>query len=108
MRTVETRRLKTPARVCAAVETGTDYGGQVVNLVPGVTIWGEFRPDVPVVETPSDEEAFVVQAAVFLCRWADGVVRGTVLRIGGFDWTVTSVSEDADGIVLLQVERVHG
>jgi hypothetical protein len=75
-------------------------------LAPGVTVWGDFRPDAPSVESTA-EEASVVQAADFICRSSVGMTRGGRLNLKGFDWMIVSLDEGADGYVRVRLERSH-
>lgn len=99
--------LQTPAQAYAVSESESDYGGRTFTAVLAGTVWGDFRPDVPAVTATSEGDSYVVQEADFLCRSAEGVERGGLLRLKGFDWRVVSVDEQADGTVRLRIERVH-
>jgi len=98
--------IKTPARLYAVTETETAYGGRTFELEAGAVVWGDFRPDVPVVES-GEGDVGVVQEADFLCRSAAGLARGGRLSLKGFDWTIVSVDEDAEGVVRVRIGRVH-
>lgn len=98
--------LQTPARIYAVTGTESVYGGRSFSLTPGATVWGDFRPDAPTVESTADD-ASVVQAADFICRSAAGMTRGGRLNLKGFDWTIVSLDEGADGDVRVRLERVH-
>lgn len=99
--------LQTPARLYAVSETESVYGGRSFSLMPGVTVWGDFRPDAPAVESAAEGDASVVQGADFICRSAAGMARGGRLNLKGFDWTIISFDEGADGAVRVRLERIH-
>ncbi|MGN6208637.1 hypothetical protein [Asticcacaulis sp.] len=99
--------LQTPARLYAVTETESAYGGRSFSLVPDATIWGDFRPDTPALESTAEGDASVVQGADFLCRSAVGMARGGRLSLKGFDWRIVSLDEGADGSVRVRLERVH-
>ena len=115
MRPLPIDTLMTPATLYAVTQTGTAYGGWTQTLSTTGTIWGDFHPDAPVMRTATGEgadgaagqDAYIVQTAVFICRSADGIVRGATLNLKGFDWTILSLDEAADGSVRLRLERVH-
>lgn len=98
--------LQTSARLYVVTEVESLYGGRSFSLVPGATVWGDFRPDAPAVESTADE-ASVVQAADFICRSAEGMTRGGRLGLKGFDWRIVSLDEGADDYVRVRLERVH-
>jgi len=98
--------LQTPARLYAVTEVESPYGGRSYSLTPGVTVWGDFRPDAPNVENTA-EETSVVQAADFICRSAEGMTRGGRLGLKGFDWRIVSLDEGAEGYVRVRLERSH-
>lgn len=98
--------LTTPALRLSVVSTATAFGGFSHSLVPLGTMWGDFRPELPA-EVSREGEVFVRQTAVFVCRSADGLVRGSVLRIGGHDWVIVAFDVDALGAVRVQLERIH-
>lgn len=98
--------LQTPARLYAVTGTESVYGGRSFSLAPGATVWGDFRPDPPNVESTADE-ASVVQSAYFICRSAAGMARGGRLSLKGFDWRIVSFDEGADGGVRVRLERSH-
>jgi hypothetical protein len=99
--------LQTPARLYAVTETESVYGGRSFSLAPAATIWGDFRPDTPSVESTSEGDAFVVQGADFLCRSQAGMARGGRLNLKGFDWRIVSLDESAEGHVRVRLERIH-
>ena len=99
--------LQTPARLYAVTETESAYGGRSLSLMPRATVWGDFRPDAPMAETTAEGDAFVVQAADFICRSAAGIARGGRLNLKGFDWKIVSFDEGAYGAVRVRLERVH-
>ena len=96
-----------PASLYAVTESESAYGGRTQTLSLAGTIWGDFRPDAPATEATPDGDAYVVQEADFICRSADGVARGGVLNLKGFDWRILSLDEAQDGAVRLRLERVH-
>ena len=99
--------LQTPARLYAVTGTESVYGGRSFSLTPGATVWGDFRPDTPAVESTAEGDACVVQGADFLCRSAAGLARGGRLNLKGFDWRIVSFDEGADGAVRVRLERIH-
>ncbi|MFT4074261.1 MAG: hypothetical protein QM647_01935 [Asticcacaulis sp.] len=99
--------LQTPARLYAVTESESLYGGRSFSLAPGMTVWGDFQPDTPEVESMAEGDAFVVQGADFICRSAAGLARGGRLSLKGFDWTIISLDEGADGYVRARLERIH-
>lgn len=99
--------LQTSARLYAVTESESVYGGRSFSLTPGVTVWGDFQPDDPEVESTAEGDAFVVQGADFFCRSAAGLARGGRLILKGFDWRIVSFDEGADGSVRVRLERIH-
>lgn len=99
------RDVTTPAGVYGLDETETAFGGRVRDMTISATVWGDFRPDAPSVQTPSDGQPFVSQTADFLCRSAEGVSVGGWLSVRGHDWRILSLDEIADGQVRLRLER---
>lgn len=98
--------LQTPARILTVSEDETAYGGRVKSFVVAGTVWGDFRPSAPVMNTAGDD-AYVVQGAEFIVRTAIGIAVGGRLRLKGLDWTVISIDEATDGDVRVRIERVH-
>lgn len=98
--------LQTPARVDAVVESETELGGRTFSLSLTGTVWGDFRPDEPATASGGEGDAYVVQAAEFVCRRAEFAV-GSRLRIRGLDWVVLSLDERPDEAVRVRIERVH-
>ncbi|WP_298326840.1 hypothetical protein [Asticcacaulis sp.] len=105
MTRLSTAQLKTPARVFTLVRSETAFGGATeTRQFEGIT-WGDFTPRPPS-EAPAGEGVLRLrQYAEFTCRSAAKAVRGSVLSIRGEDWTVLSVSSDADGQTLITLER---
>jgi hypothetical protein len=99
--------LQTPARLYAVSEAESTYGGRSFSLMPDATIWGDFRPDTPAVESTAEGDASVVQGADFFCRSMAGLARGGRLSLKGSDWRIVSFDEGADGSVRVRLERVH-
>ena len=99
--------LQTPARLYAATETESIYGGRSFSFADTGITWGDFQPDAPVTETTAEGDAFVVQTADFICRSAAGMTRGGRLNLKGFNWTIVSLDEGADGMVRVRLERIH-
>ena len=99
--------LQTPARLYAVSETESVYGGHTYEFAGTDITWGDFKPDAPVAETTAEGDAFVVQAADFICRSSAGMARGGRLNLKGFDWTIVSFDEGADGAVRVRLERIH-
>ena len=99
--------LQTPARLYAVTETESVYGGRNFSFAGTGITWGDFKPDAPAAETTAEGDAFVVQAADFMCRSAAGMARGGRLNLKGFDWTIVSLDERADGAVRVRLERIH-
>ena len=100
------RDVRTPAGVYALDEVETDFGGRVRDLTITATVWGDFRPGAPGVETPSDGQPFVSQTADFICRSAEGLSVGGWLNARGYDWRIASLDEIADGQTRLRLERL--
>lgn len=100
-------QLQTPAGLYGLTQSETPYGGQIGSLAFITTVWGDFQPRPPATQSTSDGDAYVLQQAEFLCRSAQDMRPGSVLRIGAFDWTVLSLDEAADGHVRLRIERAH-
>lgn len=105
---VRIAQLQTPAGLYVVSESEDVWGGRTFTTDLVATVWGDFRPDVPQVSGTSDGDHYVVQAADFLCRSAQGAAPGGLLRLKGFDWRIVSIDELADGTVRFQLERVHG
>lgn len=105
MTRLSTAQLKTPARVFTLLRNETPFGGVTeTRRFEGVT-WGDFAPRPPT-EAPAGEGVLRLrQYAEFTCRSAAPAVRGSVLTIRGEDWTVLSVSSDADDQILITLER---
>ena len=95
------RDVRTPAGVYALDEVETDFGGRVRDLTITATVWGDFRPGAPGVETPSDGQPFVSQTADFICRSAEG------LSVGG--WLNALFSPRADKLLFAatKADQVH-
>lgn len=105
MTRLRTTQLKTPARVFTLVRTETPFGGVTeTRQFEGVT-WGDFTPRAPSDSSSGDAPSQLRQYAEFTCRSAASAVRGSVLTIRGEDWTVLSVSADADAQILMTLER---
>lgn len=100
-------RLQTPAGLYGLTESETAYGGRTSNLSLIATVWGDFRPETPHLQTTSEGDSYTVQAAEFLCRSMDSMAPGGRLNLKGFDWTIVSVDEAPDGHFRVRIERVH-
>ena len=107
MRPLAINALQTPASLYAVSESESPYGGRTFVSAPMGTIWGDFKLDVPSTESTAEGDSYVRQQAVFICRSSEGIARGAVLAINGFDWTILSLDEDAAGTVRLRLERIH-
>jgi len=99
------RDVKTPAGVYGRVDSETAFGGRVRDMTITATVWGDFRPGAPGLETPSEGQPFVAQTADFFCRSAEGLSVGGWLSVRGQDWRILSLDEIADGQVRLRLER---
>ena len=107
MRPLRIMNLQTPARLYAVTEAESAYGGRTFTAHLAGTIWGDFKPDAPALQSTSEGDAYLLQEADFICRSSQGIARGGRLQIKGFDWKIVSLAEDADGAVRLRLERVH-
>ncbi len=107
MRPLAINALQTPAGLYALTESESPYGGRSFVSAPLGTLWGDFKPEAPATESTAEGDSYVRQQAVFICRSAAGIARGALLAIGGFDWTILSLDEDAAGTVRLRLERIH-
>ncbi len=99
--------LQTPASLYAVSDSESVYGGRTPSRTLLAVIWGDFRPELPVVTAMAPGDAYVVQEADFLCRAGLGAARGGILALKGFDWRIVSLDETAGGMVRLRIERVH-
>jgi hypothetical protein len=100
------RDVATPAGVYGLDDSETDFGGRVRDMTISATVWGDFKPDAPSAQTPSDGQPFVSQTADFLCRSAEGLSVGGWLQVRGRDWRILSHDEIADGQVRLRLESL--
>lgn len=105
MSRLRTTQLKTPARVFTIVRTETPFGGVTETRQFESVVWGDFAPRTPSDGVSGAAPSRLRQYAEFTCRSAASAVRGSVLTMRGEDWTVLSVSADADAQILITVER---
>ncbi|MGA9658241.1 MAG: hypothetical protein WBQ60_03980 [Asticcacaulis sp.] len=98
--------LQTPARLYEVTESESVYGGRSFSLSAGAVVWGDFKPAAPSLQTATEGDAYVVQAADFICRSGVGMTRGGRLSLKGFDWKILSLDEQADGFVRVRMERI--